>query len=456
MHKTHVLAGCGSFMAGLCTIAKELGHQVTAYDHSFQPPMATQLSHSSIACAPMSLEANIAAEDEIVVGNAVSRGEALLERLLTNGHKVTSGAGWLHEHLLQHRKTLAIAGTHGKTTTTALTAWTLEYLGENPGFLLGGIPVNFQSSARVGQSPWFVVEADEYDTAYFDKRPKFFHYPAHALILNNLEFDHADIYPNFEAILTQMRYYLQTLAPNTPVIFPGDCPHTSSLVAEASWCTPMPSYANNRPEHPSWSISKDSDDWSQFTLHTPNQKRFQVQWPLIGKHNATNALHVFMTLAALGKELTRCAEAFSTFKGVARRMQRIEHTAREYMVWDDFAHHPTALNNIVTLLKAREPKRRLVVYLQLCNYTQREGLMWQEILEATRLADLVFLRKVAGNFPYSTFQTQHTAKVVVLDENTLLQEYVQPHLQKDDQIVTCSSRSCQDFHALLTTSHQPA
>ncbi|MEC8460930.1 MAG: Mur ligase family protein [Pseudomonadota bacterium] len=445
---THVFAGCGSFMAGLCCIAKEMGHSVKAYDISFQPPMKHQLANAGITMIEGYDQVNIQPQDTVIVGNAISRGLPALEHLLENKHKVYSGAGWLSQQVLQHRNTIAIAGTHGKTTTTALTTWILDQMGLEPGFLLGGIPTNIPTSARLGHQPWFVIEADEYDTAYFDKRPKFFHYPARGLILNNLEYDHADIYENIQAICKQVKHYLQTLRPNTPVIYPANCDYLRPLMADAHWCQGIPTHSDQADQP--WHLKPLSVDWSSFVIVDANQTHHTVSWSLIGKHNALNALNIAALLTHLGMETASIIQHMSTFKGVTKRMQAIPNTQQGQLLWDDFAHHPTAIASVLQTLKAREPNRRLVVYLQLANYTQREGLMWQDIIKATRLADLIFIQQQPGLFPYRQFAHEHHLDVIILDQANTTPEYVQSLLKPKDQIICCSSRDCSLFHQAVT------
>lgn len=448
--KTHVLAGCGSFMAGLSTICKEMGNHVIAYDQLFQAPMHTQLTNHAIPCVEGYDHLAIAPNDEVIVGNSIRRGLPVLEHLMQQDHPLHSGASWLRKNLLRHRKTVAISGTHGKTTTTALTAWVLDALGHCPGYLLGGIPVNMPSSARLGQAPYFVIEADEYDTACFDKRPKFFHYPAHALIINNLEFDHADIYSDLDAIKQQIKHYLATLKPGTHVIYPAQCPHISELVKNAPWLSATATHAHQASGP--WRLKPLQTNWSQFIIYDSDQNPHHVTWPLICKHNAENALNVMATMHALGYEPATVAQHMHTFQGVQRRMQSIPCPNQVHTIWDDFAHHPTALKNVLSTLKQQQPSKRLVVYLQLSNFTQREGVMWQDVLHSTEIADVIFLQILPGGFPYDAFASTHPKPVILCRDDQLRADFIAPHLQPGDQIVSCSSRSCSRFHQAVIAS----
>lgn len=444
---THVLAGCGSFMAGVCTIAAEMGHRVTAYDKLFQSPMKDQLIKAGIQLHQGYENININPEDEVIIGNAVSRGLPTLERLLSQNHHCHSGAGWLSQKVLSTRKVVAIAGTHGKTTTSALTAWTLDHLGQDPGFLIGGITQNHQTSARLGSKPWFVIEADEYDTACFDKRAKFFHYPATCLILNNLEFDHADIYRDLDAIKLTIKHYLQTLKPGTVVVYPDHCPHLKALATAATWCRSIPTHHAN-PNQP-WHIQALTDDWSQFSIIDAEGLTHHIHWPLIGIYNAQNALHVMTALHALGFKTTAIAEAFKSFQGVARRLTPIPNPGQQ-LIFDDYAHHPTAVNLVLNTLKKRYPNRRLICYLQLSNHTQREGLMWQDLIQATSSCDVIFIKTLHGNFPYQTFADQHSRPVVILkDPLSESPDLIIDHIEENDIIATLSSRCCKDFHHII-------
>lgn len=442
----HVLAGCGSFMAGLSSIMAEMNIEVRAYDKTFQPPMRNQLEHAGIQMLQgYDYNTSIPDKDTLIVGNAIRRGNPMLERHLQEGRPVMSGPQWLHDAVLQHRKTIAVSGTHGKTTTTAMMAWVLDYCEQNPGFLLGGIPLNFQSSARLGEDTWFVIEADEYDTVYYDKRPKFFYYPAHCLIVNNLEFDHADIYRDLADIEKQFRHYLQTLKPGAWVIYPKEAKNIAQLVEAAGWVRGCPVSCL---ENGDWRIEAQGIDWSKFNIVDDQEKSYMVDWELFGQHNAENALMVFTAAVKMGMDPEKVVRGLSLFKGVARRMQKIGESHDNKVVFDDFAHHPTALQKVIEATRARFSMQRLVVFLQLSNFTQREGVMWERLQKASEGADLILLLQNDSQFPYAKFVNGHKRPVELIP-SIFTKEDIRKHIKPGDHVLTCSSRDCHSIHQAI-------
>ena len=440
----HILSGCGSFMAGLATIIRDQNHRVLAYDECFLPPMKHQLQRAEVDMV-QGYEGLLDYKegDGIIIGNAIKRGNPLLEQWLSDRRPLLSGPEYLRDKVLRHKKTIAIAGTHGKTTTTAMMAHALEALGQHPGFLVGGIPLNFHTSARLGQGDWFCIEADEYDTVLWDKRPKFFYYPADILLINNLEFDHADIYRDMDDIAKQFRHYLRTLRPGTKVIYPSSESLLSDLVAEAPWVDALPTHGSSLGQ--TYHMRAVTDDWSSFMLIDGDNKPHVVKWSLFGEHNASNALMVFRALCAAGFTPDAVVTALGSFMGVRRRMQKIGVSNNDHTVWDDFAHHPTALAKVVEAARLRFSTGRLVLCLQLTNFTQREGIMWQDIQAATAGADLVLLLNTSDNFPYQLFKAGHKRPVVILEKDWTDAEVCQ-YLEPGDHLITCSSRDCSRIH----------
>lgn len=441
----HILAGCGNFMGSLAVLMREQGHDVVSYDDLFQPPMSYQLQAADVKMVDGYDESlRIPDADGVVVGNAIKRGNPLLEKLMLQKRTLLSGPEYLRDDILRHRRTIAIAGTHGKTTTTAMMTWVLECLSEQPGFLIGGIPMNFDASARLGKGDWFCVEADEYDTVLWDKRPKFFYYPAEVLVINNLEFDHADIYRDLEDILRQFRYYLKTLRPGTKIVYPDASDEITALVKEATWCEACPTFAK-QPAQP-FHMRTLVDDWSSFILYDQNNQEHRVSWSLFGEHNAGNALMVFRALVAVGFDPEAVALALNRFQGVRRRMQKIGVSDSQQTVWDDYAHHPTALAKIIEAARLRFDQGRLIICLKLNNYTQREGVMWQQLQEATAGADMVWIVQTSDAFPYQLFKSSHTRPVMILDEKAFDAALLRSHLAPGDHVITCSSRDCSPIH----------
>ena len=441
--KMHVLAGCGSFMAGLATIAKEMALDVIVYDKKYQSPMLDQLEDHHIEMRNGYDHPLPAQKDTVVIGNAISRGVPMLEGLLSARMSYLSGPEWLSKAVLANRKTIAISGTHGKTTTSSLFAWVLEVAKQAPGFLVGGIPNNFNTSARKGDGQHFVIEADEYDTCFSDKRPKFFHYPAELLVINNLEFDHADIYRDLDDIVKQFRYYLRTLIPGTKIVYPKRCKLLDKLVHEAGWCNACPTHSTDT-EQP-WHIQPLADDWSKFTIMDGKKKPHVVKWDLFGQHNAGNALTVMRGAIELGLDIDMIVAALCSFQGVKKRMQRIGISNDGKEVWDDYAHHPTAVKKVIAACRKRFKDNRLIICFQLSNFTQSNGVMWQELVDASADCDMVLLVDQGDKFPYQQFKKAHQKPVEIISSETS-QAAIQQLLAPNDKIITCSSRDCSIIH----------
>jgi UDP-N-acetylmuramate: L-alanyl-gamma-D-glutamyl-meso-diaminopimelate ligase len=384
----HILGICGTFMGGIALLARELGFEVSGSDQNVYPPMSTQLSEAGIALTegfdPAQLEP---APDLVVIGNALSRGNPAVEAVLNRGLPYTSGPAFLAEHLLRGRWVLAVAGTHGKTTTASMLAWILEDAGLAPGFLIGGVPLNFGVSARAGQEPFFVVEADEYDTAFFDKRSKFVHYRPRTLALNNLEYDHADIFPNVEAIETQFHHLVRTVPGNGLMVLPADDEHLQRVMEKGCW-TEREYITAEGPE--GWWTELREEDGSRFEVFFDGQSQGTVQWPLIGQHNVRNALAAIACARHAGVP-TRCAvEALGKFQPPKRRMEVIGEI-NGITVYDDFAHHPTAIESTLSGLRARVGKARIIAILEPRSNTMRMGVHQNTLGPALAGADEVVL-----------------------------------------------------------------
>ncbi|HGE7165118.1 TPA: UDP-N-acetylmuramate:L-alanyl-gamma-D-glutamyl-meso-diaminopimelate ligase [Pseudomonas aeruginosa] len=334
----HVLGICGTFMGSLAVLAKELGHRVTGSDANVYPPMSTQLQAQGIELMqgydPAHLEP---APDLVVIGNALSRGNPAVEHVLNKDLPYVSGPQWLADHVLQGRWVLAVAGTHGKTTTTSMLAWVLEHAGMSPGFLIGGVPQNFGISARLGGTPFFVVEADEYDSAFFDKRSKFVHYRPRTAILNNLEFDHADIFPDLAAIERQFHHLVRTVPGEGLIIRPSAEKALERVLGMGCW-TPV----QTTGEGGQWQARLLAEDGSRFEVLFDGIVQGEVDWPLTGLHNVANALASLAAARHVGVMPSQGAAALSEFRNVKRRMEKVAEV-RGVTLYDDFAHHPTAI-----------------------------------------------------------------------------------------------------------------
>ena len=389
--KLHILGIAGTFMGGVAALARELGHAVEGSDANIYPPMSTQLEQLGIALQQGYAAGNIGADcDEIIVGNALSRGNPAVEHVLDAGLKYTSGAQWLSEHVLPGRDTLAVAGTHGKTTTTTILAYLLQAAGREPGFLIGGVAEDFGVSARVGTGREFVVEADEYDTAFFDKRSKFVHYRPLVAILNNLEYDHADIFPDVAAIQRQFHHLVRTVPGRGRLIVNGHDAHLREVLAMGCW-TPVERFGFDPAFE--WSARKLAEDGSRFAVLHAGTELGVVDWPLLGDHNVLNGLAALAACAAVGVDVARVMPALSGFHSVKRRLEVIGAHAG-VTVYDDFAHHPTAIATTLSGLRAKVGDARIVVAMEPRSNSMRLGAHADALAPSLDLADaVVFLAR---------------------------------------------------------------
>jgi UDP-N-acetylmuramate: L-alanyl-gamma-D-glutamyl-meso-diaminopimelate ligase len=395
MH-VHILGICGTFMGGIAALARAAGHRVTGSDRDVYPPMSTQLQALGIELIEgYGVEQLALNPDVIVIGNVMSRGMPIIEAVLERSLAYTSGPEWLAAAVLRERWVLAVAGTHGKTSTSSMLAWILEDAGLAPGFLIGGIPQNFGLSARLGAAPFFVIEADEYDTAFFDKRAKFVHYRPRTLVLNNLEYDHADIYPDLASIERQFQHLLRTVPGGGRVVCNGADAALARVLAAGCW-TPVERFAAAGGTAAAgtsvqWSAAAAAGgDFSCFDVLFEGRDRGTLSWSGIGAHNADNALAALAAARHAGVPLERGIEALGRFQGVARRMQ-LRGTAAGVKVYDDFAHHPTAILTTIDGLRRRVGRERIIAVLEPRSQTMRLGVHQQALAQALDAADEVWL-----------------------------------------------------------------
>lgn len=395
--RIHILGICGTFMGGIALLAREAGHEVSGSDANVYPPMSTQLAAQGIALQegyePAHLEP---APDCVVVGNAMARGNRAVEYVLNRGLTYTSGPQWLAEHVLAGRWVLAVAGTHGKTTTTSMLAWILEYAGLKPGFLIGGVPQNFGISARLGEAPFFVVEADEYDTAFFDKRSKFVHYRPRTLIMNNLEFDHADIFPDIAAIRRQFHHLVRTVPGNGLIVMPSDDAELDRVLEMGCW-TPVERFRVGQiaAEGALWNAANIAPDGSRFEVHVQGRPVGVVEWAQLGRHNVHNALAAIAAARHAGVPAEVSCAALAEFQGVKRRLE-VRGEVGSVRVYDDFAHHPTAIATTLDGLRGRVGNERIIAVLEPRSNTMRMGVHKDSLAPSLELADQVVLYQPAG------------------------------------------------------------
>ncbi len=391
----HILGVCGTFMGGLALLARELGHTVTGQDAGVYPPMSDQLAAAGIALYegydPAPLQSG---PDCVVIGNALSRGNPAVEYVLERGLPYTSGPQWLADHLLPGRWVIGVAGTHGKTTTAGMVAWILEYAQLKPGFLIGGVPGNFGVSARLGDAPFFVVEADEYDTAFFDKRSKFVHYRPRTAVLNNLEFDHADIFPDLAAIQRQFHHLVRTVPGNGLLVTPADDAALDAVLAQGCW-TPRETFQNRDAGAATWEAHARVADASRFEVVCDGVGVGEVTWGLAGRHNVANALAALAAARHAGVPAAVGVQALCEFRNAKRRLEKRGEVGG-VTVYDDFAHHPTAIAATLSALRGRVGAARIVAVLEPRSNTMRLGVHRDTLADALSGADTVLLFEPEG------------------------------------------------------------
>ena len=388
MH-VHILGICGSFMGGIAAIAKSLGHEVTGSDKNVYPPMSTQLEALGIELTEGYCESQFdPAPDMVVIGNAMSRGNPAVEYVLNRNLPYTSGPQWLLDNLLKDRWVIGLSGTHGKTTTSSMVAWILEHAGLNPGYLIGGVPENFGVSARVGESPFFVIEADEYDSAFFDKRSKFVHYRPKTLVINNLEFDHADIFADLGAIQTQFHHLVRMVPENGLILTPNNTPAIEDMLKRGCW-------SSRQSLGKEWHAELLKKDGSEFNVLHNGVIAGTVTWALVGQHNVDNALMAIAAAHHAGVTLPDAIDALSFFKNVKRRME-VKGEVNNITLYDDFAHHPTAIATTLDGLRKKVGNARILAVLEPRSNTMKMGVHKDTLANSWQKADEVYLYEPEG------------------------------------------------------------
>ncbi|QLB43654.1 UDP-N-acetylmuramate:L-alanyl-gamma-D-glutamyl-meso-diaminopimelate ligase [Mannheimia pernigra] len=383
----HILGICGTFMGGIAMIARELGYKVTGSDINVYPPMSTFLASHGIEIIPHYDVSQLhPAPDLVVIGNAMSRGNPCVEYVLDNQLHYTSGPQWLHDHLLKDKWVLAVSGTHGKTTTTGMLAWILDQNGIHTGFLIGGLAGNFGISARAGNSPFFVIEADEYDSAFFDKRSKFVHYSPKTLIINNMEFDHADIFADLNAIQRQFHHLIRTIPQSGCILSAFSDENVQATLKMGSY-----SQLQFIGEQKEWFAKPLNADCSQFEVFHLSNKKGEVHWSLIGKHNMHNALMAIAAAHHAGVEVENACHALGTFINANRRLE-VKGEINGITVYDDFAHHPTAIEATIDALRGKVGQhQRILAVLEPRSNTMKMGIHKDEIAPSLHDAQAVFI-----------------------------------------------------------------
>lgn len=431
--KICIVGICGTFMAGIATLAKQLGHQVYGCDQHVYPPMSTYLQQQGINIEDgYQVPADFFNQaDHIVIGNVMARGNPAVEYILNHQLPYTSGPQWLATNILPQHQVIAVAGTHGKTTTSSMIAWIIQsclskqQTGVEVGFLIGGIPQNFNLSARVGNSPYFVIEADEYDSAFFDKRSKFVHYQPKICVLNNLEFDHADIFNDITEIEKQFHHLVRTVPGNGAIIYNDDCTHLKQVLAMGCWSKTI-SFNSQKQ----WYGKKMKSDASHFSVYKNNKSLGEVSWSLIGDHNLSNALAAIAATDQLNIPINISLAALQQFNSVKRRMD-IVGSVNDITIYDDFAHHPTAISETLGGLRKKVGQAKIIAILELASYTMRNQVHNQARLkQSLSAADQVLIKSTD------------------LSTDTIIKQ-VAAQAQPGDYIVIMSNQGFDNIHQRL-------
>ena len=454
----YILGICGTFMGSLALLAKEMGHQVSGCDANVYPPMSTQLEENGIVLMngfePDHLDCN---PDLIIIGNALSRGNPMVEAVLNRGLPYTSGPQWLADHVLQDKWVLAVAGTHGKTTTSTMLTWILEHAGLNPGFLIGGVPKNFSVSARVGATDFFVVEADEYDSAFFDKRSKFVHYRPRTAILNNLEYDHADIFPDIAAIQRQFHHLIRTIPGEGRIIVPANDEYLEQSLEMGCW-TPVERLALASDKQSEWNVELKRQDGSEYEVFLDGESQGQVSWNFTGDHNVMNGLAAIAAARHVGVNTRTAIEALCCFEGVKRRMELLAEV-KGVQVYDDFAHHPTAIETTLSGLREKmvasaqdgsDNGGRIIAVIEPRSNTMRLGEHQGRLAPSTCQADTVYWYQPDGlnwNLESVVKDSQVPASVYSDIESLIIE--ISDNAKSGDVVVIMSNGGFEGIHQKL-------
>lgn len=449
MPHIHILGICGTFMGGIALLAQRRGFRVTGSDSNVYPPMSTQLEAAGIELssgyAPEHLQP---APDQLVIGNALSRGNPAVEYALDTNIPYVSGPQWLAENILRDKWVLAVAGTHGKTSTSSMLAWILDHAGLSPGFLIGGVPGNFGVSAREGESDFFVVEADEYDTAFFDKRSKFVHYRPRTLAINNIEYDHADIFPDLAAIQRQFHHLVRCVPGSGRIVRPRASEALDVVVAMGCW-TPLETFAvAGDNDGADWEARLLTPDAAELSILHAGQPVGHLAWGQLGRHSAENALAAIAAARHVGVPPAIAVDALRLFLGVRRRLELLGEIAG-VRVYDDFAHHPTAIATTLEGLRASAPRSRILALIEPRSNTMRMGRHRERLAESAALADRVLWYQPPGmDWSLGDLTDGNSGASVHSSVDSII-EAVADQVRADDRIVIMSNGGFAGIHGKL-------
>ncbi|WP_419418881.1 UDP-N-acetylmuramate:L-alanyl-gamma-D-glutamyl-meso-diaminopimelate ligase [Legionella sp. D16C41] len=444
----HILGISGTFMSALALLAREAGYKVTGCDANCYPPVSDLLQAKGIEWTEGYDDTTQALKaDIVIIGNAIKRGMPVLEAVLNAGKNYISGPQWLAENILPRFRVLAVAGTHGKTTTTSMLAHILDQAGLKPSFLIGGVAPNFNTSANLNQGEWFVIEADEYDSAYFDKRPKLMHYRPEITILNNLEFDHADIYANLEAIQQQFHFYLKTIPSKGVVIKPRDDAALNAVIARGIYSNLEDFTLDGKAN---WCAEVLDDSGSHFRVLYNHKEVAEVAWSLIGRFNIENGLAAIAASYHAGVKPKVAAKALATFKPVKRRLE-VRANQHDITVYDDFAHHPTAIAKTIQALRQSKRHKRIFVVLEFASYTMRSGVHAESMAKALAQVDNAFILS-PEQFDLSGLAKDWTCAFKILSNTQAIIDSVIQTVRPGDAVVVMSNRGFDNIHQQLISS----
>ena len=449
----HIIGICGTFMGGIAALARAAGHRVTGSDRNVYPPMSTQLAALGVDVIEGYDPEQVKLEPDVfVIGNVMSRGNPLVEAVLESGRPYESGPEWLARNVLMGRWVLAVAGTHGKTTTSSLLTSILEHAGLEPGFLVGGVPLDFDVSARLGSGRHFVVEADEYDTAFFDKRAKFVHYRPRTAILNNLEHDHADIYPDVASIQRQFHLLLRTVPGNGRLVVNGADRNLAEVLGMGCW-TPVERFASDAAVAADWHLVADpAAAYAKFSVHRGERHVGDVGWGLLGRHNAENGLAALVAAHHAGVDEAAAIEALSRFRGVRRRLE-LRGTVDGVVVYDDFAHHPTAVASTLEGVRLKAGEGRVIAVLEPRSNTMKLGTHKTALADSLRGADRVFVYKSPEvKWDVGEAMAPLGGLVVVHEDLARLTQAIVAESRPGDHLVLMSNGSFGGLHERLLES----
>ncbi|HLD17384.1 MAG TPA: UDP-N-acetylmuramate:L-alanyl-gamma-D-glutamyl-meso-diaminopimelate ligase [Coxiellaceae bacterium] len=442
----HILGICGTFMGGLALIARRLGYTVSGSDYNVYPPMSDALEAAGITLQEGYLARHLQPHPNLVVmGNALSRGNEAVEYVLDHNIPFTSGPEFLHQHVLQNKHVIAVAGTHGKTTTTTMITWILEKAGLNPSYLIGGVPKGFDQTARLTESPYFVIEADEYDTAFFDKRPKFLHYHPRTCVINNVEFDHGDIYEDLDQIKKQFHYLVRTVPGYGAIVMNDMDANVRDIMEKGCWSRLI---RFSFEKDAQWQAKAINQDGSTFDVWHAGEKVGCIEWSHCGFHNVQNALAALAACFDVKVPVKTAISALNSFPGVKRRLEVLGQK-KGVTVYDDFAHHPTAIEHTLNGLRARVGKDRLIAVLQFGSNTMLQGAHRDQIPGALAKADEVVLLNPHGSWSLDEVMKSMQQPAHMYDDVAQIIDYLKSHVKSGDHILVMSNKGFDNLHQRL-------